>query len=194
MAQLRLRTGHDFSGYREATILRRIARRMQLVHLDTLPAYLNRLRQDGDEIDALDHDMLIHVTEFFRDRDAWATLAHEIVPKLFADTSNGDSVRAWAVGCATGEEAYSLAIVLLEYASTLHRAVPIQIFASDLGKTALDFARKGIYPEAIASMSPKSGWHAFSAMKVGIMSCALRCASWCFSRLTTCSKTRPSPD
>jgi len=156
LTQLRLRTGQDFSGYREATILRRIARRMQLVQLGSLSAYLNRLRQDEEEVDALYRDVLIHVTEFFRDPEAWATLAQEIVPKLFAGKTGGEGVRVWTVGCATGEEAYGLAMVLLEYASTLDNPPPIQVFASDLGKVALDFARNGTYPDAIeADVTPE---------------------------------------
>jgi two-component system CheB/CheR fusion protein len=150
LTQLRLRTGHDFSGYKRATLLRRLARRMQLTQSTTLTAYLQRLRQDTDEADALFRDLLINVTEFFRDRDAWLTLETTVIPQLFAGKGQGDSVRVWSVGCATGEEAYSLAMLLLEYATPLAMPPTIQIFASDLGKSALDFARDGYYPEAIA--------------------------------------------
>jgi two-component system CheB/CheR fusion protein len=150
LTQLRLRTGHDFSGYKRATLLRRLARRMQLTQSTTLTAYLQRLRQDTDEADALFRDLLINVTEFFRDRDAWLTLETTVIPQLFAGKGQGDSVRVWTVGCATGEEAYSLAMLLLEYATALAMPPTIQIFASDLGKSALDFARAGYYPEAIA--------------------------------------------
>ena len=150
LTQLRLRTGHDFSGYKRATLLRRLARRMQLTQSTTLTAYLQRLRQDTDEADALFRDLLINVTEFFRDRDAWSALETMVIPQLFAGKGKDDSVRVWAVGCATGEEAYSLAMLLLEYANSLATPPAIQIFASDLGKSALDFARAGYYPEAIA--------------------------------------------
>jgi two-component system CheB/CheR fusion protein len=150
LTQLRLRTGHDFSGYKRATLLRRLARRMQLTQSTTLTAYLQRLRQDTDEADALFSDLLINVTEFFRDRDAWLTLETTVIPQLFAGKGQGDSVRVWTVGCATGEEAYSLAMLLLEYATALAMPPTIQIFASDLGKSALDFARASYYPEAIA--------------------------------------------
>jgi two-component system CheB/CheR fusion protein len=154
LTQLQLRTGHDFSGYREATLLRRITRRMGLAQLETLFAYLNRLRQDADEVDALYRDILIHVTEFFRDKEAWATLAQQIVPQFFANKTDAEVIRVWTVGCATGEEAYGIAMILLEHASTLENPPPIQIFASDLGKIALDFARRGIYPEAIEADVP----------------------------------------
>jgi two-component system CheB/CheR fusion protein len=123
---------------------------MQLTQSTTLTAYLQRLRQDTDEADALFRDLLINVTEFFRDRDAWLTLETTVIPQLFAGKGQGDSVRVWSVGCATGEEAYSLAMLLLEYATPLAMPPTIQIFASDLGKSALDFARDGYYPEAIA--------------------------------------------
>lgn len=151
LAQLRVRTGHDFSGYKQPTLLRRLARRMQLTQLTTLTAYLHRLRQDSAEAEALFRDLLINVTEFFRDREAWVALAATIIPQLFAGKGRDDSVRVWAVGCATGEEAYSIAMVLLEYASELVAPPSIQVFASDLGQAALDFAREGCYPEAIAA-------------------------------------------
>ncbi len=154
LAQLRLRTGHDFSGYKPATILRRISRRMQLTQTSTLTAYLQRLRQNTHEAEALFRDLLINVTEFFRDPEAWAALESTIIPQLFAGKGRDDRVRVWSVGCATGEEAYSIAMLLLEYADELVAPPAIQIFASDLGKTALDFAREGCYPAAIADSIP----------------------------------------
>ncbi|MCE7985329.1 MAG: PAS domain S-box protein [Caldilinea sp. CFX5] len=154
LAQLRVRTGHDFSGYKPATILRRITRRMQITQLTTLTAYLQRLRQDTHEAEALFRDLLINVTEFFRDPEAWAALESTIIPQLFAGKGRDDRVRVWSVGCATGEEAYSIAILLIEYADALVAPPAIQVFASDLGKAALDFAREGCYPEAIADSIP----------------------------------------
>lgn len=151
LTHLRVRTGHDFSGYKRATVLRRIGRRMQVAQLFSLTAYLHRLRQDGEEVRALYRDLLIHVTEFFRDPDAWEVLAQTVIPQLFAGKGRDESVRVWTVGCATGEEAYSVAMLLLEYAGTLPHPPQIQVFASDLGELALDFARRGIYPEAIAA-------------------------------------------
>ncbi|MEZ4618800.1 MAG: CheR family methyltransferase [Caldilineaceae bacterium] len=151
LTQLRLRTGHDFAGYKRGTILRRIGRRMQLVQASTLGDYIQRLRQSDEEADLLYRDLLIHVTEFFRDREAWETLKQEVIPQIFAGKGRDDHVRVWTVGCATGEEAYGLGILLLEHAATLPHPPHIQIFASDLGRTALDFAREGTYPEAIAA-------------------------------------------
>jgi two-component system, chemotaxis family, CheB/CheR fusion protein len=151
LVQLRLRTGHDFSGYKRAMLLRRIGRRMQLAQLHTLSAYLYRLRQDGEECDALYRDLLIHVTEFFRDPESWEALIQEIVPALFSGKGQGETVRVWVVGCATGEEAYTAGMLLMEHADRLDDPPQIQIFASDLGHVALEFARQGIYPQAIAA-------------------------------------------
>jgi len=151
LIQLQLRTGHDFSGYKRAPILRRIARRMQLTQTYTLSAYLHRLHQDAEEVDALYRDFLIHVTGFFRDPEAWRFLEEEIIPQIFADRVSTDTIRVWAAGCATGEEAYSITMLLLEQASMQENPPHIQVFASDLGKSALDFAREGAYPEAIAA-------------------------------------------
>jgi two-component system CheB/CheR fusion protein len=151
LAQVRVRTGHDFSGYKPATLWRRIARRLQLTQPPTLAAYLHRLRQDSAETEALFRDLLINVTEFFRDPAAWATLESTVLPQLFAGKGRDDTVRVWVVGCATGEEAYSLAMLLLEYADTLVAPPAIQVFASDLSQPALDVAREGVYPAAIAA-------------------------------------------
>jgi two-component system CheB/CheR fusion protein len=144
-------TGHDFAGYRRGPLLQRIGRRMQLAGVQTLSGYLQRLRGDAAEVDALYHDLVIHLTEFFRDGPAWTALADQVIPGLFAGKGRGDTVRVWTVGCAHGEEAYSIAILLLEHAATLRHPPQIQVFASDLGKPALDFARQGVYPEAIAA-------------------------------------------
>ncbi len=152
LSQLRMRTGHDFSGYKRSTLLRRIARRMQIAQVKTLSAYLQQLRNDVNETEALFRDLLINVTEFFRDPEAWAVLAETVIPKIFSDKNSENTVRIWAVGCATGEEVYSLAILLLEHAAKMGNAPRIQVFASDLGKLALDFAREGLYPEAISAM------------------------------------------
>ncbi|MBX2999929.1 MAG: PAS domain-containing protein, partial [Caldilineaceae bacterium] len=151
LAHLRTQTGHDFSGYKRATLLRRMSNRMQIAQVETLSAYLHRLRQDADEVEALHRDLLIHVTEFFRDPEAWQKLAQEIIPRIFTGKGRDDTVRVWTVGCASGEEVYSLAILLMEYVGRLPQPPEFQIFASDLGKVALEFAREGLYPEAIAA-------------------------------------------
>ena len=150
--QLRTRTGHDFSSYKRSTMLRRIGRRMQVNQVEELSEYLAHLREHADEAQALFKDLLITVTNFFRDEEAFETLREEVIPKLFEEKDAGDTVRVWATGCATGEEAYSLAILLHEHAGTLAGPTPaMQVFATDLGEDAIHTAREGFYPEAIAA-------------------------------------------
>ncbi len=151
LAQLRLRTGHDFSGYKPATMLRRIARRMQLGHTLSLTSYLQRLRTDAEEAELLYRDLLIHVTEFFRDVETWNAVAGQVIPRLFEGKGPDDDLRVWTVGCATGEESYGIAILLLEHAAKLEEPPNVQVFASDLGRVALEYARAGVYPQAIES-------------------------------------------
>ncbi|MGV3664123.1 MAG: chemotaxis protein CheB [Prosthecobacter sp.] len=150
LVYLRTRTGRDFSYYKRATILRRIARRMQVNDVDHLPAYLVYLRTHPGESGALLQDLLISVTNFFRDRDAFAALeAH--IPQLFEGKAPGDSVRVWVPACATGEEAYSIAMLLLEHARKLDTPPTLQVFACDLDEEAISHARAGLYPEAMVA-------------------------------------------
>ncbi|ABA58076.1 CheB methylesterase, CheR methyltransferase, hybrid histidine kinase [Nitrosococcus oceani ATCC 19707] len=149
-AHLQRKQGYDFSKYKRPTILRRLARRMQIQHQRTLNDYLNFLRQTPEESQALFEEFLVSVTAFFRDPEAWETLSKQIIPRLFEEKAADTPLRAWVPGCATGEEAYTLAILLLEEAG--RRGVPptdIQIFATDLDKGALATARAGYYPSAI---------------------------------------------
>jgi two-component system CheB/CheR fusion protein len=145
---LRLRTGRDFSCYKRATILRRIGRRMQVNGIAELPAYLACLRTRPGEAGALLQDLLISVTNFFRDGDCFAALEPHIAT-LFAGKGAADPVRVWISACATGEEAYSVAMLLSEHARTLEVAPPIQIFATDLDDEAIRVAREGVYPPTI---------------------------------------------
>ncbi len=118
-AVLRDKTGHDFHGYKRATFLRRVQRRMQVSQFDKLDAYLSLLRSQPDEAQALFNDLLIGVTRFFRDRREFEFLEDQIVPQLFDQKGRGDQLRVWVLGCSTGEEAYSIAIILSEYAARL---------------------------------------------------------------------------
>ena len=142
---LRAKTGQDFSDYKRATVMRRIARRLHVTKTDTLEQYLAYLRDHGDEAQALFDDLLISVTSFFRDPDAFEALAGQVIPALFDARAGGSPVRVWVAGCATGEEAYSIAILLLEEAT--RRGVPpdIQLFATDLD------ARRWRQPERAAT-------------------------------------------
>ncbi|MFN8390122.1 MAG: chemotaxis protein CheB [Bdellovibrionota bacterium] len=147
---LRLRTGRDFSYYKRATIVRRISRRMQVNGIEDLPSYLAFVRTHPGESGALLQDLLISVTNFFRDRDVFEALASHL-PELFRNKPQSDSVRIWVPACATGEEAYSIAILLLEYARGLDAAPALQVFACDLDEEAIQVARAGQYPEAITA-------------------------------------------
>ncbi|MCC6453769.1 MAG: PAS domain-containing protein [Caldilineaceae bacterium] len=151
LTQVRIHTGHDFSRYKAATVMRRIQHRMQILGLTDFDDYLTILRSQQGEAYALFNDFLITVTNFFRDQSAFETLEREVIPKLFVGKGNHDQVRVWIVGCATGEEAYSIAMLLLEHADTIDDPPSIQLFASDLSESALRRARDGFYPETIAA-------------------------------------------
>ncbi|MEO8553497.1 MAG: CheR family methyltransferase, partial [Kofleriaceae bacterium] len=153
---VRLRTGHDFTMYKRATLFRRIARRMQVTESATLDGYHRYLRDHPAELAHLLRDFLISVTNFLRDGDAFAALANDIVPRLFAGKGPNDQLRVWIAGCASGEEAYSFGILLLEHAQTLSAPPRIQLFATDIDERALAEARLGCYPDAIvADLSPE---------------------------------------
>ncbi len=155
-AQLRARTDRDFSRYKRSTVLRRIARRMQLNYLEDLPCYLEKLREKPDEISALADDLLITVTRFFRDPEVFGKLRKEELPRLVSGKRAQDMVRVWSVGCATGEEAYSIAILLVEELARHDDPPQVQIFASDLHTRSLEKAREGFYSGDIATdVSPE---------------------------------------
>ncbi len=147
---LRTRTGRDFSYYKRATIVRRIGRRMQVNAVADVPGYLAFLRTHPGEAGALLHDLLISVTNFFRDRDAFEALEQNI-GAVFANKRPADSVRVWVPACATGEEAYSIAMLLLEQARKLDAPPSLQVFACDLDEEAIQQARAGLYPETITA-------------------------------------------
>ncbi len=147
---LRTRSGHDFSYYKRATILRRIGRRMQVSGTETLEEYLAYLRTHPGESGALLQDLLISVTNFFRDRESFVALESEI-PRLFADKTEADQVRVWVPACASGEEAYSIAILLCEQAAKMESPPQIQVFATDLDNSAIEFAREGRFPHNISA-------------------------------------------
>ncbi|HJU12183.1 MAG TPA: chemotaxis protein CheB, partial [Candidatus Binataceae bacterium] len=153
---LRLRTGHDFSQYKRPTLIRRMARRMQVHELSHLSAYLDFLRASPEELELLFRDLLITVTNFFRDHNSFEALEHDIIPRLFEGKRSTDHVRVWSVGCATGEEAYSLAMLLAEYASQLRERPTVQVFATDLDPQAITTGRECVYPETITlDVSPQ---------------------------------------
>jgi two-component system, chemotaxis family, CheB/CheR fusion protein len=145
---MRSRTGRDFSYYKRATVVRRIARRMQVNGVDDLPAYLTCLRTRPGEAGALLQDLLISVTNFFRDADCFAAL-DEHLGELFQGKGANDTLRVWVPACATGEEAYSIAILLSERAREMEAPPMMQVFATDLDEEAIKTAREGTYPATI---------------------------------------------
>lgn len=152
---VRSRTGHDFHQYKRATVLRRIERRLQVNALPDLRSYRDLLRDHVDETSALLKDLLISVTAFFRDREAYEALDRLVTSKLFDGRPANEQVRVWVPGCATGEEAYSVAILLLEQAAAMPKAPEIQVFATDINEDTLNFGRNGLYPGGIiADVAP----------------------------------------
>lgn len=150
LMQLRAKTGHDFSLYKKSTITRRIERRMLHHAIADTDVYARFLKENPAEVTALFKELLINVTSFFRDTDAFGVLRDEILPKLCQDKSEQSTFRAWVAGCATGEEAYSIAILLKEWMEENHREFKVQIYSTDLDDEAIAIARAGIYPSNIA--------------------------------------------
>jgi len=143
--EVRRRTGHEFSNYKRSTVIRRIARRIAVHQLSDVPAYARYLFERPDETRALLKDLLISVTHFFRDPEAFAALEQLVVPRLFEGRSEEDQIRVWVPGCATGEEAYSIAVLLAERAADLPRPLLVQVFATDIDEEAMTAAREGVY-------------------------------------------------
>jgi two-component system, chemotaxis family, CheB/CheR fusion protein len=170
LALLRTRTGHDFAQYKRATVLRRVERRMQVNQVVDLPAYRDFLRDNMAETPALLRDMLISVTNFFRDREAFEALERIVIPALFEGKSGDDQIRVWVPGCATGEEAYSIAMLLAERAQEVESPPGLQIFATDIDEDALAVGRAGLYPEAIITDVPPARLRRFFVKETGAYS------------------------
>lgn len=154
---LRIQTGNDFSQYKKNTLYRRIERRMSIHQISKIASYVRYLQENSAELDILFKELLIGVTNFFRDPAVWKELEENVIPSLIATMPHGQILRAWIPGCSTGEEAYSLAIVFKE---ALEKTIPnnnlsLQIFATDLDIAAIDKARKGIFPpNIVADVTP----------------------------------------
>ena len=150
-------SGHDFSQYKEKTLVRRIQRRMQVLQATTVPDYIQHLRAQPAELEHLFRELLISVTEFFRDPAAFELLAERVIPALLAGKHAADTLRVWVPGCATGEEAYSIAIALKEAMGPDpgHGQPKVQIFATDIDDRALAFARAGRFRGPVPGVSPE---------------------------------------
>lgn len=140
-------TGHNFTHYKQGTVNRMIRKRMTINHIKKLEDYVSYLNQQPAEGEALFKELMIGVTKFFRDPEVFEAIQEKVIPQLFENRSSEFPVRIWIPGCSTGEEAYSLAILLIEYINTTGKDFKIQIFATDINDNSLDFARSGIYPE-----------------------------------------------
>ena len=155
---LREQTGHDFSMYKKSTLFRRIERRKGIHKIDKIQNYVRFMQENPRETEILFKELLIGVTNFFRDPEVWKKLAEQILPEMLEKLPNGYVLRAWVPGCSTGEEAYSLAIVFKEALAKVknHRNLSLQIFATDLDSQSIEKARKGVYPSNIvADVSPE---------------------------------------
>jgi len=169
LATVRAASGVDFGLYRDSTIRRRILRRMALRSQRDWAAYASQLQTDRAEIDALYHDLLINVTSFFRDPEMFDALKMSVLPEIAASKAPHAPVRVWVPGCSTGQEAYSLAMTLIEFYDDKPARPPMQLFATDLSdQRALEKARAGIYPESIeAELSPERLHRFFSRVDHG---------------------------
>jgi two-component system CheB/CheR fusion protein len=168
LASIRQRAGIDFGPYKQATIRRRIERRMAARHLHTLDEYSAAVRDDPDEARALARDMLIHVTTFFRDPDAFDALKTTVLEKLVREKEEGVPLRVWVPGCSTGEEVYAIGICLLECVAEQQRNVSIKLFGTDLSDEAIDTARAGLYStSAVEDVPPARLSHYFDAVDGG---------------------------
>ena len=148
---VRAQTGHDFSQYKRSTVLRRVQRRMAVHQIKGLDEYIRYLQQTPAELDALFRDLLIGVTSFFRDTEAFRAFQDQAIPQLFAGKPKGALIRVWVPACSTGEEAYSIAILLQERLEALKQGFKLQIFATDIDRHAIEGARAGVYPASIAT-------------------------------------------
>lgn len=151
LALLRSSRGVDFSGYKPSTLRRRLARRMLVSRSHSLEQYVDHLHGHSEELDALYDDLLITVTEFFRDPTTFDVLRTEVLPALIRDKPAGETVRLWVPGCASGEEAYSFAIAVFEAMAHLGVRRPLKVFATDISERALTTARRGVYPATLVS-------------------------------------------
>ncbi len=157
-ALIRAQTGNDFSLYKKSTVNRRIERRMSVHQITDMNNYVRFLQENPDEIDLLFKELLIGVTSFFREPEAFASLKNQAIPQLIKSKKPGDVIRIWVVGCSTGEEAYSIAIILKEHLEELQQKYnfKIQIYATDIDIDAIDVARQGVYPaNIIADVAPE---------------------------------------
>lgn len=144
------RTGRDFSNYKESTMCRRITKRMNIQHMDNLKEYIKYINHNPEEIDQLFHELLINVTRFFRDPEAFNVIKDKALSEIITSKNDGDHLRIWVPGCSNGEEVYSLAMLLSEEIESRGKQINIQIFGTDIDATTIKKARKRVYPKDIS--------------------------------------------
>jgi two-component system CheB/CheR fusion protein len=154
LRELRERTGNDLSTYKRPTVLRRIGRRMQIHQLSSIDEYWDYLQAHDEEFEALFDELLIKVTGFFRDLDAWLALRDQVLPSLLEDRDVEEPIRVWVPGCSTGEEAYTVAMLLRHYVDELESRPSVKVFATDVDRNAIKQARSSVYPATVASDIP----------------------------------------
>jgi two-component system, chemotaxis family, CheB/CheR fusion protein len=165
---LQTHTGHDFSQYKQSTIRRRIERRMAIQQIGQLSDYILRLEEAPAEVDLLFRDLLIGVTNFFRDADAFKALEDQVITRIVADKQGDAVIRVWVPGCSTGEEAYSIAMLLRDKLDAVKKRCKLQIFATDIDPRAIDVARSGAYPASVATdITPERFASYFSLLEDG---------------------------
>ena len=183
---LRRTTRVDFTHYRKTTILRRIQRRMLVHKIDKFADYVKYLQTNPAEVKALYQDMLIHVTSFFRNPKIFEALKRTVFPQILERKRADSSIRIWVPGCASGEEAYSLAIALLEFLGSRAPEIPIQLFGTDVSETSIRSARAGVYPANIQGESRRREFAAFSRRSKTAIASIRTSAKCAFSPSTIC--------
>ena len=192
LSLVRTKTRHDFSLYKTGTLTRRIERRMAMAGITETARYLEKLNSEPAELDSLAHDLLINVTEFFRDAAAFEVLAETVIPEMVALQPPDKPLRIWAPGCSTGEEAYCLAILFLEAIAASKRAIKLQVFASDVDAHAIAFARAGLYGrETESQVSPERLSQFFVAARAAVFALCVICATPWSSRSRICLADPP---
>ena len=179
---LRTTTGVDFASYRQTTIQRRIQRRLTVRRVEALDDYLKVLEKNPDEVQALFRDILIHVTNFFREPESFAALAAHVFPEIMKHRQPDEPIRIWVPGCSTGEEAYSLAISLIEFLGDKAETAQIQIFGTDVGESVIEAARRGIFDTSIEQDVSPAQLRRFLQKSIAATRCARRCATCASSR------------
>ncbi|TWU59156.1 putative sensor histidine kinase TcrY [Rubripirellula tenax] len=148
LREIRDHYGIDFTYYKPTTVVRRIERRLLLNHANSLDDYVANVLEDSEELNLLYKDLLIGVTQFFRDIEAFKVIEEKVIPEIILKIPEQQEIRVWSAACATGEEAYSLAIIIHERLTAMNRPINVRVFATDVHKTSLDFASAGVYPDA----------------------------------------------